>query len=113
MRLNDLETPETVAVKTAVCAADTEATVTITEALVTPPGMLIVDGTLAFKFPLDSVAGRPDGGDAEPRFNVQMALLGPVTADGLHTRLVREADVPTVIEAVRLTLLAEAVTVTL
>jgi hypothetical protein len=65
-------------------------------ALVTPAGMLMVPGTVTFKLLLVRVAGRPAGGEVALRFKEQLDVAGPVTVDGVQTKLVNCTDGVTV-----------------
>ena len=66
----------------------TDATLAVTAALVTPAGMMTAEVTVTFKLPLVRVAGKPESGDGPLRLKVQAEVPGPVTVEGLQTRLV-------------------------
>lgn len=104
-----LTAPFAVAVRIAVWVAVTAATVTETDALVTPAGIIKAPGAVKLRLLLVSVAGKPVAGVCELKFKVQIVWLGPVTDVGLHTRLVNCAEGATVRDEDLETPLAEAV----
>lgn len=84
---NVLDTPPIAAVNNALWSAETDATLTVTEALVALAGMATTEGTVTFRFALDIVADSPPAGAEPLRVNVQRIVPDPVTVAGLHARL--------------------------
>jgi hypothetical protein len=88
-KLKDCDPPPALAVREAVCAVLTEATVAENPALVEFAGTATVPGTLTAALLLDRVTVVPPLGAAEDRVTVQASDPAPVIEPLLHERLLR------------------------
>jgi hypothetical protein len=78
------ETPPALAVRTAVWAVVTAATVAVKPTLVDDDGIVTVAGTLTLVFPLASVTGNPPAGAAALSVTVQAATPGGAMLAGVQ-----------------------------